>query len=212
MALDNYTNLKAEIALWLNRQDLTSVIPTFITLLEAQVGRDLRVREMLTSSTGSLATTGIIACPADFAGVHELTITDTSGPRVLEYASMDEVDRARHERDDVTDTPRLYTIRGSDIVVAPLPDDTYAYTLWYYQKIPALSDAAPTNWFLTKHPDVYLYGSLMQAAPFLHNDERISVWGAALGAILEQIRLADERETRGRGPLKLRFRPYGGKR
>ena len=212
MALDTYDNLKTEIAEWLNRADLTTKIPTFITLLEAQVNRDIRTREMLAEATGSLATTGLIAVPADFRGAHELVISTTSGPKVLEYASIDEVDRTRWENMDTANEPRVFTIRGSNVVVAPLPDQTYSYTLRYYQTIPALATGNQTNWFLTKHPDVYLYGSLMQAAPYLGADERISVWGAALGAILEQIRVADERETRGRGPLRMRFRPYGGKR
>ena len=42
MALSNYTELKASIADFLNRDDLTSVIPDFITLAESQINRDIR--------------------------------------------------------------------------------------------------------------------------------------------------------------------------
>ena len=52
MSLSNYTGLKASIADFLNRDDLTAVIPDFITLAEAQINRDIRHFKMEARSSG----------------------------------------------------------------------------------------------------------------------------------------------------------------
>ena len=54
MALTNYAELKSSIADFLNRDDLTSVIPTFISLAEAQFARDLRHYKMENRATGTI--------------------------------------------------------------------------------------------------------------------------------------------------------------
>lgn len=212
MAVDTYTNLKAEIADWLNRQDLTSQIPTFVRLLEAQCERTLKTREMLALDTDTTVG-GEITLPDDFLGVHELYVDTANGPKSMEYAPLGEIQRAKLQRSDVAGEPRLYHVLASTIVLAPEPDAEYDYTLSYYQKIPALTTTTQeTNWLLDRHPDLYLYGSLLQAAPYLHGDERIATWGTAMAGILEQIGVVDERERRGSSPLRARFKPYGGRR
>jgi hypothetical protein len=55
MALTTYTELKSSLADWLNRSDLTSVIPDFISLAEAQMERQLRTRQMIVRATASFA-------------------------------------------------------------------------------------------------------------------------------------------------------------
>lgn len=212
MALDTYTNLQAEIADWLNRQDLTAQIPTFVRLLESQVERALRVREMQALATGNIAA-GVIPLPADFCGMHELYISTADGPVSLEYAPLGEIVRARHARSDTVGKPRLFHPLGAEIQLAPTPDDDYPYVLSYFQQIPKLTTATmETNWLLDRHPDLYLYGSLMQAAPYLHGDERVSMWGSAMTGILDQIRVVDEREVKGTSPIRARFKPYGARR
>jgi hypothetical protein len=209
MALSTYTELQSEIADWLDRADLTAKIPTFIRLLEAQLQRKLRVREMLITAPGTVDSTGFSALPDDFLALHNLTLTDATGrPTPLTYASKHQLDTARFEKNG-TGQPRLYTLNRTHIEFAPYPDADYAYSLSYWSKLSYLSSGVPTNWVLEAHPDIYLYGSLLQAAPYLRNDERISVWGDALGTLLEDINLADERSLRGGTPLKMRMKAYG---
>ena len=63
--------------------------------------------------------------------------------------------------------PNVYTILGDNFRFAPTPDTTYTATINYYKAIDALSDSATTNYILTNHPGIYLYGSLYHAANFL---------------------------------------------
>lgn len=204
MALDSYTNLKAEIADWLNRRDLEGVIPTFIRLLESQVERDLRVREMVARATASL-TEEFTELPSDFLAVQHAIINATK-PVVLQWVPMQEIDRLQAETDP--GVPHHYTIIGNELEVSPIPDREYEIEIVYYTEIPRLSDTQQSNWLLERHPDVYLYGALMEAAPYLKNDDRVGLWTSALDSILEDIRIADERATKGGAPLKMRFKPY----
>lgn len=207
MSLDSYTNLKAEIADWLNRQDLTAQIPTFIRLTEAQVERMLRVREMITRSYATL-TGQYIALPLDYLALSNVQL-NTNPVQQLQYVTNHELDNVR-ARKEAADRPLYYSIVGDSIEVAPIPDDSYEIEIIYYAEIPKLTDTVQeTNWLLDKHPDLYLYGSLMNAAPYLENDQRVQVWGQALSGILEDIRVADERSKAAGSPLKMRIKPYG---
>ena len=210
MSLDTYDNLKLEIGDWLNRVDLAAKAPTFIALLEAQVQRTQRVREMVTVLDTSL-TSNTLALPADYLQMKRIRLTDTSLPSdPLEYASEGELDHI--EADIATTTgsqPTAYGIVGSNIRVAPSPDRTYAIEITYYAKLPALSSGNQTNWLLAAHPDIYLYGSLMQAAPYLKDDDRIGTWQAIVSTLLEDLRVAGERAENAGKPLRARIRPYG---
>ena len=65
----------------------------------------------------------------------------------------------------------------------------------------ALTDLAPTNWLLTKHPDVYLYGALLESAPYTKEDERINVWGAGLTTVIDGLNNLGMTSTFNAGPL-----------
>jgi hypothetical protein len=204
MSLDTFDNLKLEVADWLNRQDLVNVIPTFIRLLEAQVERTLRVREMCVRATASL-TEEFTVLPSDFLSL-EHAILNADKPVTLEWVPMNQIDKLQAETQP--GTPLNFTIIGDELEVSPLPDQEYEIEVVYYQSIPKLTTNNQTNWLLTRHPDVYLYGTLMQAAPYLKNDDRVGLWSAALTSILDDIRIADERATKGGAPLKMRIKPY----
>jgi hypothetical protein len=210
MALSTYNELKTSVADWLNRQDLTPVIPDFIRLLEAQVERTLRVREMFLEATITLDANGELTLPEGFLQLREMRLLDAGGvPIPISYAAPNEMTQILADAQGVAGIPRAYTMHRSTAEFAPLPQSTYTVKLFYVGKIPKLSSTVSTNWLLEQHPDVYLYGALMQAAPYLKNDERITVWGSALSTLLEDIRVADERALKAGTPLKMRFKPYG---
>jgi hypothetical protein len=212
VALDTYTNLKVEIAEWLNRQDLTAKIPTFITLLEAQAERVLLgMRDMETRSYATL-TSQFLALPTDFLGIKGVQL-NSSIPAPLEFVSVNQLDQIRRDYRGVTGQPVAYSIVGNELEFAPAPDASYEVEVVYWARLPRLvTTTQESNWLLSKHPDVYLFGSLLQAAPYLHNDERIAGWSSALSGILQSITVADERGRMSGQPLKMRIKPYGGYR
>jgi hypothetical protein len=203
VALANYSDLTSAIADWLNRQDLTARIPDFVTLAEAQFNRQLRVRQMLARSDATLDVQ-YIALPADNIGLKNVKLL-TSPITELSYAEPAYIDEMN--RQYTSGKPRFYSIINNTISLAPVPDGAYAGEIQYWQRIPSLAGAA-TNWLMTLHPDLYLYGSLMQAAPYLKDDDRIQVWAGIVGSLLDDIRLDNERAEKSGNPLKMRIRPF----
>lgn len=187
MSLDTYDSLKAEIAAWLRRSDLTAAIPAFIALAEAQMNRRLRVRPMTTR----LALTWdaeYVALPADFLSERLVKLT-SGGSMVLRYLTPDEMDASVGTA--ANGRPRSYGLYGGELRLQPAPDQAYGAELVYLQAIPALSNSNPSNWLLASHPDAYLYGALTQSAPYLRADERLQTWTALFGAVLADIETAD---------------------
>lgn len=204
MSLDTYDNLKLEMAAWLNRRDLTAIIPTFISLQEAQAERKIRTREMIARSR-AIADAEFITLPIDFLAIQH-AIVNSEKPSVLEWVPMNEIDVL--QAGSSPGIPTNYTIIGDELEFSPIPADDVEIEVVYYGRIPRLTTTNQTNWLLTRHPDIYLYGSLMQAAPYLKNDERVAIWATALASLYEDIRLADEKATKGGTPLKMRITPY----
>jgi len=184
MALANYADLQASVASWLNRTDLAAGIPDFITLAESRINRDLRVRQMETVALiPTVAGSRTVALPADFLEMRTLRLL-TSPPRVLNFATLSALGQAWG---DQVGTPVDYAITGGSLVLGPAPGGVHTLEATYYRRIPTLSAGSPTNWLLTRNPDVYLYAALMEAAPYLMDDQRLPVWGQlydrAIGAV-----------------------------
>jgi hypothetical protein len=191
MAISTYTELQAAIADWLNRSDLTARIPDFIALAETRINRDLRAREQQVIATANVDTP-FFALPGDFLEFKSFRITDVGGSAFeLMLATPEQISAALAEN-SVSNTPRFVTIIGDQFQLWPAPEQMYVGSLAYVRKVPALSDAAPTNWLLSSAPDVYLYGALMSAGPFLRDNEALVTFKALFDEAIEAIRVADK--------------------
>jgi len=203
MTITNYGTLKTAIADTLNRQDLTSVIPQFVTLAQAQFNR--RIRSFRQITRGSLTIDAQFeALPADWLETIRITM-DASPIRVLTQISMDDLTRYRTAIDNTTDAPVYFAHNGTDIELFPTPSTSYTAEITYYARMTALSADGDTNWLLTNHPDVYLYGSLVHTAPYLKDDARIVIWSGLLDQALDQIE-NESAAARFGSPLRMRMR------
>jgi hypothetical protein len=200
MSLDTYANLKAEIADWLDRDDLTARIDTFIDLAEAKHAREIRVRAMLRRATASTTTgTKFLALPAGYRGMKILRLL-TDPVSVLEQVNETELTL----RLLPTGKPEFFNIH-EEIEFNRVPDDEYEAEMIYYCKLVALSDDNTSNWILANAPDLYLYGALSAAEPFLDNDERLNTWRQLYNDAASAINLEDQR-SRTSGTLIARTR------
>ena len=207
MALTTYTELKASIADWLNRSDLTSAIDDFISLSESQIERQLRTRQMIVRATATIDTE-YGAVPGDFLETKSLKL-NTNPVTSMQFETMDSLDSLSNTTYISPGKPLYFTIVGGQIRVLPIPDGSYTAELTYYAKLTKLSSTNATNWLLTQAPDVYLYGSLLQAAPYLQDDARIQVWSSLYQAGIEQLQIADDRGSTSGGSLQARARSFG---
>ena len=207
MALTTYTELKASIADWLNRTDLTTQIPDFISLSEAQIERQLRTRQMLTRTTLTIDAE-FESTPADFLEVRTLKLTGTNPITPLTFMTMDSLDE-QSTIDIGSGKPKYFTVVGTEFRFVPTPDASYASEIVYFAKLNKLSASVATNFLLTSSPDIYLYGSLLQAAPYLLDDARIPVWSALYERALSDLQLADDRGATSGGKLLTRAKTFG---
>ncbi len=206
MPITTYTELKTSIASWLNRDDLTSVIPDFILLAEAGINRDLRHYKMIERADATLDSR-YVQLPADWMETVRFSITSGDTYR-LELVSRDDMLEYRQKTANASGRPRFYANIGDTIEVFPTPDADYTMQLQYYAKTPALSDSNASNWLLLDAPDVYLYGTLIQSAPYLQDDARTQTWAALYAAALQSLQKASD-DTRFAGSgLRMRVTSY----
>jgi len=194
MPFSDYTELKAAIANWLDRTDLTSAIVDYIALAEADLSRVLRVRDMLKRATATLDDR-YTDLPDNCAEIQNIQLNevDSGRDRRLDVMSPEQLDDWRRVYAYTAGIPEKYAVIGDAIEVAPTPATGYTAEISYYERIPVLSGSNTTNWLLTKHPDLYLFGALMQSAPYLRDDERIPVWVGGYDRVLASIRMDEDR-------------------
>jgi hypothetical protein len=196
MAITTFAELKTAVENWLDHQLFTASVPEFIALFESCANRRLRVRQMETS-TDLTPSSGAATLPSDYLAWRRLT--STGADRIeLEYVHPSYLQAAYPS--SPTDVPRIFTIEGGTLKIRPVDDTGLEFD--YYARIPALSDSATTNWLLTAHPDVYLFGALVEAEMFGVNDERMPLWKARRDEILAEIEQLSNK-TRGAGAMRV---------
>jgi hypothetical protein len=209
MALTTYAELKTSVGDWLNRTDLATAIADFVSLAEAQIERQLRTRQMIVRANASFAAAAEYGTvPDDFLETKSIKL-DTNPITYLSFQTIDAMDQLSNTTYLSSGKPLYFSIVGSQFRLLPIPDGAYTAELVYYAKLAKLSNTNTTNWLLTQAPDVYLYGSLLQAAPYLQDDARISVWSSLYQAGLEQLQIADDRGSTSGGAILARARTFG---
>lgn len=187
----NYSELQTQIADWFHRSDMGSVIPTFITLAEERFNRELRVRDMEVDLASTPITDHGIDLPAGVVDVKTIWRDDDEidalEPDTLEGVKSDQSDRLATR----------FAHQGSGLIF----NGTGSVAGVLYQGIPALSSSNTTNWLLTKHPSLYLFGAMEFAAIYTKADT--SVFNAYYQTALQQVM---GNEKRLNGPLVARKR------
>lgn len=204
MALSNRTELLAALADWANRTDLTNFWPDAITLAEAEMKRRLR---RATESTTIYISAGNMNGPSDMAEPIHLRLS-TSSPYMdgtLMLCTPEMLTDVRQRTGYVTGRPTHYAYYDGQLQFAPIPDQSYDGILLYKQQLTPLTVSNTTNAVLTEFPDLYLFGALLQASPYLKDDERIPVWGQKFNAAIDQANEMAERESYGAGLKEARL-------
>jgi hypothetical protein len=194
MAITNYDELVAAIGKWAWRSgvegetdDATFVatIPDFITLTESRLNRELRIGHMLKSVPVEIvAGTGVL--PDDYLEFRHFAETAYPSRSFLPGAAGG---------------GRGFNIDGLAINV--WPGSVGNLSLTYYAKIPALTPDNPTNWLLSKAPEVYLYGALLEAMPFTQDDQRAGTWHAFYDKAIDGLKVSDTMARYARSGYRL---------
>lgn len=205
MAITTYAELQSAIADFLNRDDLTSVIPTFISLAEAQINREIRHWRMEDRVTAVLDSQ-YTALPLNFLEPIRMSIL-SGNTSTMELVGVQEMSVLRANALNSSGLPRYFAILDQSIEVFPSPDATYSLEMVYYETLNDLASNS-TNWLLTHYPDVYLYGALLHSAPYLQEDARIQVWATLYQNAVSAINLDAERAKTSGSGRRMKIRSY----
>lgn len=208
MAVTTYTNLVSAVTEYLARdQDttLTARIPDFITLCESKLNRIVQHPRMEKRSTTTVDTTDdepeFLTLPSDFQSMRRVRLSGVTGKPRLEYMAQSQLEDYRYSIDNVSDQPIYYSIMGDEMELAPTPGQNYTVEMVYRANLSGLSASNATNWLLDLAPDVYLYGTLLEAAAYMRGvDDMLPVWSAAFTSTIEQLNNHGLRQTVDVGP------------
>jgi hypothetical protein len=190
MALDTYDDLQASVIRYAVRSgddDFEESVPDFIKLAHKRIMRNLRIADMETRVQGTPDSDGEIALPDDFLEMRSVFANTGSGIAL----TLVSPDFAEGHFGNHSGNPNSYTITGTTLKTYPIT--TSELEMVYYADPGELSDDAPTNWLLTKAPELYLYGSLIEAAPFMMDDQRALTWGTLYEKALNDLIQSDKR-------------------
>lgn len=194
-----YATLKTDVANFLHRTDLTAKIPSFIETAESSLFRELSVKDMEVSVTGT-TTGGYASLPADFGQVKRVSVTANGYSWALDYINPAEVSTT------TTAYPKYYSLENNQLKITQASNGT-AYTLYYVPNIEALSDTNTTNWLLDNAKDLYLYASCLAAAVDLRDSGQVATLTTIVNTLIESVRNHSKR--RGLPDGSMRIRPRG---
>ena len=201
-AFTSYDNLKTDIADYLARQDLTDKIPMFVALAEKRLNRDLRLRQTLQQSTYNLTSGFQVPTPSDFLEMKDIHI-DANPIVNLNFKTVSQFYRLNNVSG--SGVPVNYTLVSNNFVLAPRPTGSSTINMTYYKIPNILSETNPSNEYLEVCPDLLLYASLVESAPFLMNDERLTTWESLYTRGLTSITKSDEQSEFPAQPLAVQI-------
>lgn len=181
-----YATLKSDVDAYLHRgADLTAKVPTFIQIAEAMLFRELNIKELQTSVTGT-TTGGYGALPSDFGTVSRVMVTYGSTTYSLDYAAQPIAFTG-------TDAaPGYYALENDQLKIYGTGDGQ-AYELFYVPEVAALSDSNTSNWILENAYDLYLYASCAEGARYVRNQTEIDRLTALTNGLLDGVKRYSER-------------------
>jgi hypothetical protein len=189
-----YDSLVADIESYLERTDQATLakIPTFIMLAEQQIATQIKFLGNLIVNTSQMVQgEAIIPKPARWRKTVSFNVT-VAGQRQPVLLRKYEYIREYWPDPAQTDTPKFFCDYDYDHwLVGPTPDAAYDFEILYYQRVQPLDSSNQSNWFTQYAPQALLYGSLLQAMPFLKNDERIPMWRSEYDIIMTSLKTED---------------------
>jgi hypothetical protein len=155
-------------------------IPRLINLAERRIARELKIQGFIAVVSDTLVPgQSVYAKPDRWRDTVSINIgTGTSNAnRTALFTRVYEYLRSYWPNESLTATPLFYSDYDySHWLIAPTPDQAYPFEVLYYELPPLLDDSIQTNWLTEYAPQLLLYGALLEATPFLKNDERIGTW------------------------------------
>jgi len=201
-----YDSLVTDIQQYLERTDAATIaqIPRFIMLAEQVIASQIKFLGNLTVNTSNMvASQPVIDKPARWHKTVSMNVT-VAGKRFPVLLRKYEYLREYAPTTASTGVPKYYADYDyTHWLVAPTPTSAYDYEVLYYERVQPLDSSNQTNWFTIYAPQALLYGSLLQAMPYLKNDERMGMWQQQYDLIISTLKSEDVARTADRQAVAL---------
>ncbi|MEX3840270.1 hypothetical protein [Paraburkholderia sp. BR10882] len=181
---ESYDDFQDVVATYLQRQNLNAQIPLFIQLAEARLSNLIKTLPQQVALPYSLTPakgTNIITLPSDFGALIRCTYNGVP----MTYISPEQLDLEK-----TSDYTYQFTIIGNNLFLQTYVDGSSKLSLYYYSALQGLSDSNESNWLLEDYPNIYLYATLLEAEPYLMDDERIATWQGYLSEAIQEAKNA----------------------
>ena len=189
-----YDSLALNIQQYLERTDAQTIaqIPNFIMLAEQVIASQIKFLGNLTVAESTMTTGNpVLDKPVRWHKTVSMNVT-VDGQRQPIFLRKYEYLREYAPDSTATGTPKYYSDYDyTHWLVAPTPDQDYSFEILYYERVQPLDSTNQTNWFTVYAPQALLYGSLLQAMPYLKNDERIPMWQQQYDLIINTLKQED---------------------
>lgn len=204
MALTDYNDLLVAIPKWLNKRSLDGMAADFIALTESDIEAKLRTRQMQVTVEAPV-TCNSVTLPLNWLDATRLWIGGQH--KALDFVTPDAIEEIRWQQ-EAGGHPTCYTLVDNLIELAPVPTAELSLWMTYYARIPRLSADEPTNWLTARDIGIYLYGSLVRAAPYLIDDARVATWDREYTGRIQALNVSSQVALHSGAPLVRRFRGY----
>lgn len=190
MAISTFDELKTAVTTWAKRADLAALIPDFITLAEVRINRTFDPTGTETEATlATVASSRFVALPTGMMNPTSCWLEDFDDRRELFKRLPDDLDV-----DDDNGYPDYWAIDGANIAFE-CPCEAVWPLYLRYQAPFALSDANPTNYVLTRNPDLYLWATMVEVSAYTEDVQAAAMYEGRYSAAL-QLALNRENDNR----------------
>lgn len=197
--ITSYATLQTAVADYLARSDLTTFVPNFIQNCESKLYRTLNLRAEETALNVAISN-GLATVPDDFKAL-KFAYYDGTPVRPLKWVPLAELYDEYPVR-TTTGLPNLITREATSFIFGPVPADGTLKGVYYAKPDPLRTTDG--NWYVLNAPEVLLYGSLLEATPFIKDDPRIPIWKAAYDDAVNTLVIEERNASTSKGPLAAR--------
>lgn len=195
--ITNLATLKTAVADYLARDDLTTWIPNFIQACENKLYRTLNLRNEETALSVAISS-GVAAVPSDFKAL-KFAYYDGTPVLPLNWRTVDDLYQKWPNRSQTSSTPSDISREGSNFIFGPAAADGTLKGI-YYAKQDTL-DTTDGSWYVVNAPEILLYGSLLEATPFIQGDERLPVWQSLYNDGVRTLKEEEQNSNASRGRI-----------
>jgi len=175
-----YDSLLEDIRRYLERgftqasdQIVFDQLPRLVTLAERRIARELKIEGFIRAITTPLSIgVSTYLKPDRWRDTISMTVDGTPiQTRSYEYL------RNYWPNEAQTASPQFYADYDyANWLIAPTPNAASTLEILYYEQPALLGPNLQSNWLTDYAPELVLYASLLEATPFLKNDERVQLW------------------------------------